>query len=230
MSIYTVLILRSRDGKLTESFIVPLLISKTGPERREIKHNRAFAPILLISRTSSNLPKEVKMRLAKLDVNTTPIRRSHRHPLGLLSIKKRTNPLQNLIRPSNRKSQLQRIPLEPILPLGFLARIQSTNEDVVVPAVDGPLGDGLVGDLVVEVWLLPEPEEDALGGEVGEGADLAAVEEDDGGGGFEGRDGECGLEALLGAGVCGHDVVCAPVEFALGWPPLWDNVSGLSLS
>lgn len=81
----------------------------------------------------------------------------------------------------------------------------------------------------MEVWLLPEPEEDALGGEVGEGADLAAVEEDDGGGGFEGRDGECGLEALLGAGVCGNNVVCAPVEFALRWPPLRDGVSDFSL-
>lgn len=229
MSIYIFFILRSRDEKLTESFIVPLLISKTGPERREIKHNRALAPILLISRTRSNLTKEVKVRLAKLDVNTTPIRRSHRHPFSLLSIKKRANSLQHLIRPSNRKRQLKRIPLEPILPLGLLPGVQPADKDVVVPAVDGPLGDGLVGDFIVEVWLLPEPEEDALGGEVGEGADLAAVEEDDGGGGFEGRDGECGLEALLGAGVCGHDVVCAPVEFALGWPPLRDNVSGLSL-
>lgn len=223
-------ILKSHHEKLTESFVVTLLISKTGPERREIKHNRALAPILLISRTSSNLTKEIKVRLAKLDINTTPIRRSHRHPFRLLSIKKRTNPLQHLIRSGHRKRQLQRIPLEPILPLGLLPRIQSADENVVVPAVDGPLGDGLVGDFIVEVWLLPEPEEDALCGEVGEGADLAAVEEDDGGGGFEGGDGECGLEALLGAGVCGHDVVCAPVEFALGWPPLRDNVSTCGFS
>lgn len=229
MSIYTLFILTSHDEQLTESFIVPLLISKTGPERREIKHNRALAPILPVSRTRSNLAKQVKVRLSKLDINTTPVRRSHGHPLGLLSIEKRTNTLQHLIRPGHGKCQLKRIPLEPILPLGLLAGVQPADEDVVVPAVDGPLGDGLVGDFIVEVWLFPEPEEDGLCGEVGEGADFAAVEEDDGGGGFEGGDGECGLETLLGAGVCGHDVVCAPVEFALRWPPLRDGVSDLSI-
>lgn len=205
---------------LTKCLVVSLLISNTGSERREIKHDGALAPVLPISSTRRDLPKKIKVRLAKLDVDAAPVRRRHGHPLCRFRIEEGANPLQHLICPRHGKGQFERVPLEPVFPLGLLSGIQAANQHVVVPAVDGPVGDFGVSDLVVEVWLVPEPEEDAFGGEVGDEAVFAAVEEDDGGACFEGRDGECGLEAELGACVCGNDVVGAPVEFVLRGPPL----------
>lgn len=160
------------------------------------------------------------MRLAKLDVDAAPVRRRHGHPLCRFRIEEGANPLQHLVCPRHGKGQLERVPLEPVFPLGFLPGVQAANQHVVVPSVDGPVCDFGVGDFVVEVWLVPEPEEDAFGGEVGDGAVFAAVEEDGGGACFEGGDGEGGLEAELAACVCGNDVVGAPVEFVLGGPPL----------
>lgn len=205
---------------LTECLIVSLLISKTGAKRRKIKHDGALAPVLPISSIRRDLPQKIKMRLAKLDVDAAPVRRRHGHPFGRFRIEEGSNALQHLVCPRHGKGQLERVPLEPVFPLGLLAGIQAANQHVVIPAVDGPVGDFGIGDLVVEVWLVPEPEEDAFGGKVGDGAVLAAVEEDDGGAGFEGGEGEGGLEAELAACVCGNDVVGAPVEFVLGGPPL----------
>lgn len=169
------------------------------------------------------------MGLAKLDIDSAPIRRRHGHQLCRLGIEKRADPFQHLVGSRHGKGQLERVRLEPVFPLGLLSGIQAADQHVVVPAVDGPLGDFGVGVFVVEVWLLPDVEEDALGGQVGDEAELAAVEEDDCGIGLEGRDGEGGLEADLAAGVCGDDVVGAPVEFVLGGPPLQEKELRMSL-
>lgn len=110
--------------------------------------------------------------------------------------------------------------MQPVLPLGPLAGAQAADEHVVVPAVDGPGVDGLVGALVAEVGLGPEAREDFLGEHVGRGEVLAAVEEGAGGDGFEGGDGEGVLEGFLGGRVGSDGVVVAVVEFALVGPPL----------
>jgi hypothetical protein len=216
---------------LTECLVVSLLISKTGSKRREIKHDGAFAPVLPISSISRNLTKEVKVRFAKLDVNAAPVRRRHGHQFRRFRIEEGTNPLQHLICSRHWERQFERVPLEPIFPLWFLSGIQAANQHVVVPSVDGPFRNFGVGDFVVEVWLFPEPEEDAFRSKVGDGAVFATVEEDNGCACFEGRDRECRLESELAACVCGNYVVGAPVEFMLGGPPLHGrNMSALSIS
>lgn len=160
------------------------------------------------------------MRFAKLDVDAASVRGRHGHPFGRFSIKKGTNALQYLVCSCHGKGQFECVTLESIFPLGPLFGIQSTNQYVVVPAVDGPLSDFGIGDFVVEVWLFPNAEEDAFGSEVGYETVFAAVEEDDSGACFKGCDGEGGLESELAACVCGNDVVGAPVKFVLGRPPL----------
>lgn len=222
----------------TKVLVEPLVVARIGPKRRKVKHNGPLAPVGAVRRVVRPLTEQVKVGLADcppmstpppsslkhqkltLDINPTPIRRRHHHPPPQLLIKQPPHPLQHAIRHRRRKRQLQRQPMQPVLPLRPLVGIQTPNKHIIVPAIHGPRIDVLVGALVAEVGLGPEAEEDFLGEHVGRGQVLAAVEEGAGGDGFEGGDGEGVLEGFLGGRVGWDGVVVAVVEFAFVGPPL----------
>lgn len=108
-----------------------------------------------------------------------------------------------------------------VLPLGLLVRVETADQDVVVPAVDRPGVDlGVVG-LLAEVGLRPLAVEDLLCQHVGRGQVLSAVEESAGCDALDGRDGEGVLESVLGVLFRVDDVIVAMVEFPLVWPILF---------
>ena len=107
-----------------------------------------------------------------------------------------------------------------IIPFWQLIGVQSTNKNIVGPSVDGPVGDGCVICLLVEVRRGPDAVEDCLSQHVRGGKVLAAVEQAACYVRFGLGDRECGLETFLFADVRGHHIVVSMVEFAKVWPPL----------
>lgn len=189
--------------------------------RRKVKHDRAFAPVLAILRTRRDLAQKVKIGLAKFDVDAAPVRGRHPDELLLLVVKELPYTLQHLIGTRDGKRELQGVAAQTIVPLGLLVGVEAADEHVVVGSVDGPLGDGRVGHLVVEVGLVPNVEKGGLSDPVGRLHVLAAVEEDVSGSRLESGNGKGGLEAVLGRCIVGDDVVVAPVKLALVRPPLF---------
>lgn len=161
-------------------------------------------------------PKKVKIGLAKFNVDAAPVRGRHPDELLPLVVKELPHTLQHLVGTRD------------IVPLGLLVGVEPADEHVVVGSVGGPLGDGRVGHLVVEVGLVPNVEKGGLSNSVGRLHVLAAVEEDVSGSRLESGDGKGGLEAVLGRCIVGDDIVVAPVKLALVWPPLFplSEVSG----
>lgn len=86
-----------------------------------------------------------------------------------LLVKQLPNSLQHIIRPGHGEGKFKHVGLEPMFPDRFLARIQAANENIVVPAIDGPVFDGLVRGFVAEVRRLPLVEEYFFGEPVGGG-------------------------------------------------------------
>ena len=120
------------------------------------------------------------MSFGELDVDATPIRCRHKLELLRLGIKKLSNALQHLVGHGDGERQLQCVSAQVIIPLGFLTRIQPANEDVIVISIDWPRLDFLVGRFLVEVWLVPEIEEESLSNPVRRREVFAAVKENSG--------------------------------------------------
>ena len=155
-----------------------------------------------------------------LDVDTTPVRRRHDNALLQLGVKQLSHALEHGVGHGHGKRQLERVPGQAVLPLGLLVRVQAADEHVVVPAVDGPRLERLIGRLLAEVGLLPLAKEDLLGEHVGRRQVLAAVEQRARSHRLELGHREGVLEALLDGRLGRDGVVVALVELALVWPPL----------
>lgn len=97
-------------------------------------------------------------------------------PSARLGVKRVTHALEHLVRHDDGEGELEGVPVEAVLPLGLLVRVEAADEDVVVPAVDGPRRDGVPGALVFEVRGRPEREGGRLEEPVRRRQELAALE------------------------------------------------------
>lgn len=213
--------IRKRGLPLTKISIIGLSITNAGLKVREIKHDGALGPVGAVAGVVRDLAQEVVIGLAKLDVDAGAVRAGHGDAFfRVLVVEELADALEHGVGLGDGKRELERQAVQAVLPLGFLARVQSADEHVVVPAVDGPEEDGRVRLLVVKVGGAPEGEKGRLGQLVGRLEVLAAVEQRNGGAGLEVGQRKGVLEALLVAERRGDLVVVAVVELLQVGPPL----------
>ncbi len=149
-------------NQLTEILIEPLVVANCWAIAREIEHDGASTPVLATVCTRRDLAQKVKIGLAKLDVDAAPIRCGHPNELLRFLVKELPHPLEHLIGARHGKRKLERVASQTIVPLRFLVWVEPADEDIVVGSVDGPLRDGRVSHLVVEIGLLPNVKEGSL--------------------------------------------------------------------
>lgn len=75
--------------------------------------------------------------------------------------------------------------MDTVFPNWLLVGIQTADENVVVPAIDGPLGDGLIGCLFAKVGVFPLSEEDLFCEEIRQSDAFSGVPESCDGAGFK---------------------------------------------
>lgn len=130
--------------------------------RRPIKHNDTTGPVGAVGRVVGALAQEVKVGLAELDVDAAAVGAGDGLDLPDLLVEQGADALEYGVGLRHGESKLERVAAQAVLPLWGLVRVQAADKHVVVPAVHGPLGQGLLGSLFAEVGLLPLAEEDFL--------------------------------------------------------------------
>lgn len=138
-------------GLLTERLIIAQAVTNGGFIAREVEHNCSAAPVLVGIRAVGDLTKEVKVCATKLNVDAAPIGRSHDTQLLRLVVEEFANAAQHIVGACHGKGELESVGMHAVIPRRKLIGVETTNKDIVVPAVNGPLLNGFLGGLLTEV-------------------------------------------------------------------------------
>lgn len=190
-------------GELTEWLVESQVVADAGAEGREVEHDGPFGPVGAVRGVVGDLAQKIVVGFAELDVlqhmsigqwfllicwvrikekrvthNPAPVRRSHVDQVfGILCVKQLAHPLQHVVGHGHGEGQLHGVTVQAVIPLGLFTGPLAADEDVVVIARHGPLGQRLVRVAGVKVGLRPDVKEDVLGNLVGRFKVLAAVEQ-----------------------------------------------------